>query len=172
MHLKEQVKAALAAGQVSSELVMCLLDTSSMHTSLQTCCVASLCLPHNCQLTCIDNGAAWSRVLSLQQVGKAAHSSACLTAGLHAAMSSQAGSDFDDADEIAAGQAGKGSSTAAQLANSKAQQSLATSGFDDDALMEDDSLGGLQGSGTVTGQTMINCPSRSGVMFVTSASGG
>ena len=76
-------------------------------------------------------------------------------------MGGQAGSDFDDdyADEIAASQAGRGSSagtaasTVAQLANSKAQQSLAASGFDDDALMEDDSLGGLQGSGTVTGQT-------------------
>lgn len=95
------------------------------------------------------------RNLSLQQLGKAAHSSACLTAGLQAATSGQAGSDFDDdyADEIAAGQAGRRSSTAAQLANSKAQQALANSGFDDDALVDDDSLSGLQGSGTVTGQT-------------------
>ncbi|KAL0055357.1 hypothetical protein WJX82_011017 [Trebouxia sp. C0006] len=73
--------------------------------------------------------------------------------GLQGTASSQAGSDFDEdyADEIAAGQAGKGSSAAAQLANSKAQQSLATSGFDDDPLVEDDSLGGLQGSATTTG---------------------
>jgi hypothetical protein len=101
------------------------------------------------------------RVLSLQQLVKAAHNSACLTAGLQAGMSGQAGSDFDNdyADEIAASQAGRGSSagtaasTAAQLASSKAQQSLAASGFDDDALVEDDSLGGLQGSGIVTGET-------------------
>ncbi len=95
------------------------------------------------------------RLLSLQQLGKAAHSSAYFIAGLQAARSGQAGSDYDEdyADEIAAGQTGKGSSAAAQLANSKAQQSLTASGFDDDALMEDDSLGGLQGSGTVTGQT-------------------
>lgn len=88
-------------------------------------------------------------------IGKAAHNSACLTAGLQAATSGQAGADFDDdyANEVAAGQAGRSSPTAAQLANSKAQQSLAASGFDDDAFMEDESLGGLQGSGTITGQT-------------------
>ena len=99
-------------------------------------------------------------MLSLQQSGKAAPNSACLTAGLQAAMSAQTGSDYDDdyADEISASQAGRVSaagtvaSTAAQLANSKAQQSLAASGFDDDALLEDDSLGGVQGSGSSTGQ--------------------
>lgn len=82
------------------------------------------------------------------------------TAGLQAAMSAQTGSDYDDdyADEIAASQAGRVSSagtaasTAAQLDNSKAQQSLAASGFDDDALLEDDILGGVQGSGSSTGQ--------------------
>ncbi|KAL0021900.1 hypothetical protein WJX79_000435 [Trebouxia sp. C0005] len=77
--------------------------------------------------------------------------------GLQAATSGQAGADFDDdyANEVAAGQAGRSSPTAAQLANSKAQQSLAASGFDDDAFMEDESLGGLQGSGTITGTQSI-----------------
>ncbi|KAL0035833.1 hypothetical protein WJX77_004686 [Trebouxia sp. C0004] len=84
--------------------------------------------------------------------------------GLQAAMSGQAGSDFDDdyADEIAASQAGRGSSagtaasTAAQLTNSKAQQSLPASGFDDDALVEDESLGGLQGSDIESGTQSVS----------------
>lgn len=105
-------------------------------------------------MTCLEDGAVCED-LKPAAAGQAAHNSACFTAGLQGTASSQAGSDFDEdyADEIAAGQAGKGSSAAAQLANSKAQQSLATSGFDDDPLVEDDSLGGLQGSATATGQT-------------------
>lgn len=83
--------------------------------------------------------------------------------GLQATVSAQTGSDYDDdyADEIVASQAGRVSSagtaasTAAQLANSKAQQSLAGSGLDDDALLEDDSLGGVQGSGSSTGTQLV-----------------
>jgi len=36
-HLKEQLRAA---GQVSSELFMCLSDASFMHTILHKCCSA------------------------------------------------------------------------------------------------------------------------------------
>ncbi len=77
-----------------------------------------------------------------------------MTAGMDAAPRGQAQSNYDSdySDEGTARQTGPGStaatagSTASQLARAKSQQSLANSGFDDDAMMEDESAGGLQGS--------------------------